>query len=83
MGTISDGEVDTDATSVEVNAIQFLDAALSFLNGAHPNETKPSRTVGPLIIHNGDFLNSPKSTKLILKITFLGANAQSENTQHT
>ncbi|PPQ90890.1 hypothetical protein CVT25_007359 [Psilocybe cyanescens] len=36
----------------------------------------------PLVIDNGDFLNSAESAKLIFKVALLGTNAESEDSQH-
>jgi len=37
----------------------------------------------PLVVDNGDLFDSTKTSKLLIQVTFLRANAQAEDTQHS
>lgn len=82
MRAISDRVVHTDATTVQVDSIEFLNASSSIFNGRHFYETKSPRAIRPLVVNDGHFFNSAETTKLFVQVALLGANAEPEDTQH-
>lgn len=60
MSAVGDGEVDTDAASIEFNTIQLLNAAGSILGGRHLDEPKPTGAVRALVVDDGDLGDASK-----------------------
>jgi len=82
--TVGDRVVDADTTTVELHAVELLDAPGSVLDGSHFYETKPTGPVRtyPLIVHDGDFFDSAEATELFIEVALLSANTKAEHTQH-
>jgi hypothetical protein len=81
--TVRNRVVDTDATSIEVHAVELLDATCSILDGSHFYEAKSTGSIGlPLIIHDCDFFDTAEATELFVEVALLGANAEAKHTKH-
>jgi hypothetical protein len=72
---IGDRVINTNASTIEVNAIQFSDALRCFLNGTHSYKAKTTRSVRPLIVYNGHFFDVAKPSELFVEVTLSGADA--------
>lgn len=78
---VSYGVVNTNATAIQFNTVQFLNALRGLLNCAHFDETKAARAIRSLVIDDGHLFNATKAAKLIFKVAFLCPDAQSKYTE--
>jgi len=67
MRPIGNRIVNADTAAIQLDAIEFLDAASGFLNSGHGDESKPSGAVRlSLVINNDHFFDTTEATKLFI-----------------
>jgi len=66
MGAISDRIVHTNATAVQVDSIEFLNASGGIFHGRHFYEAESPGAIGPLVVDDGNFFNTTEATKLLV-----------------
>jgi len=73
--SVGDRIVYTDASTIEVNTVQFGNALPSFLNGAHSYEAETTRPIRPLIVYNGHFFDMTKPSELFIEVALSRTDA--------
>jgi hypothetical protein len=83
MGSVSNRVVDADTAAIQFNTVQFFNATSSLVYSGHGDETESTRTPGPLIVDNENFLYASVPTELVIQVPLGATDAEAENTENT
>ena len=75
------GNVDSDCTAVDLAAVEGLNGLLSFLGGAHGDETESAGTTAHAVHHQVGFHDSAVCRKGVLQVVFSGVEGKISNKQ--
>ncbi|KAI3488749.1 hypothetical protein L1887_47090 [Cichorium endivia] len=79
---VGGGKVDADAASVQVLAVERVDASASALDGAHGDEAESTRATGAGIVDDDDLFDRGDGVELVLEVGLDGADGEAEHAEH-
>lgn len=77
------GEVDTDAATVQVLAVERFNRVASTIDSLHGHEAKATRSTGAGVIHDDDLCDRSNGVELVLKVLLSGANGEAKHAEHS